>query len=156
MKHSWKWFCTLYGMVSPVNVLSRNPIPKQIRELVSKRRFNNEHQMNSSRHQWQTKLKWCKLLKKNNKRKVYLSPKSISIHILVVVTERCICKRSSFYIHVIQLSHVCSNNLIRINKYNLHMDTLMCVMQISNKYSHKWKNDAHIKTPIPSPKIEER
>lgn len=56
---------------------------------------------------------------------IYLSPKSISIHIFVVVTERCICKWSSFYIHVIEFSHVCPDNLIGIDKYNLQIYTLI-------------------------------
>jgi len=53
-----------------------------------------------------------------------LSPEAIAIHVLVVVTKGCVCERPSFYIHVIQFSHVCSYNLICINKYYLHTNTV--------------------------------
>lgn len=49
-----------------------------------------------------------------------LLPKSITIHILVVITEWSICKRATFQVHVIQFSHVCSHNLISINENHLH------------------------------------
>jgi len=50
-----------------------------------------------------------------------LLPKSIAIHILVVITEWSICKRTTLQVHVIQFSHVCSHNLISINKNHLYI-----------------------------------
>jgi hypothetical protein len=51
-----------------------------------------------------------------------LLPKSKTIHILVVITEWSICKRATLQVHVIQFSHVCSHNLISINKNHLHRE----------------------------------
>jgi hypothetical protein len=48
-----------------------------------------------------------------------LFPESVAIHLLVVITEWSICKGTALQIHVIQLSHVCSHNLISIDKNNL-------------------------------------
>jgi hypothetical protein len=48
-----------------------------------------------------------------------LFPESVAIHLLVVITEWSICKGTTLQIHVIQLSHVCSHDLISIDKNNL-------------------------------------
>ena len=52
-----------------------------------------------------------------------LFPESVAIHLLVVITEWSICKGTALQIHVIQLSHVCSHNLISIDKNNLFEST---------------------------------
>lgn len=79
---------------------------------------------------------------------IYLSPKSIAIHIPVVVAERRICQRPSFYIHVIEFSHVCPDNLIRINENDLRMkeNVKYTFWHISKdeqaKRKKKWKSNA--------------
>lgn len=63
-----------------------------------------------------------------------LFPKSVAIHLLVVITERSIREGPALQIHVIQFSHVCSHNLISINKNNLftkHQKNNIVRIQIS-------------------------
>jgi hypothetical protein len=48
-----------------------------------------------------------------------LFPKSIAIHVFVIITEWSICKWAALHIHIIQFPHVCPHNLISINKNNL-------------------------------------
>lgn len=53
------------------------------------------------------------------RRGTHLSPESVPVHVPVVVAERGVGKRPPFDIHVVELAHISSHNLVRIHKYNL-------------------------------------
>lgn len=48
-----------------------------------------------------------------------LVPESKTIHLFVVVTKWCVCKRLSIDVHIIQLRHISSYYLISVNEYHL-------------------------------------
>lgn len=54
--------------------------------------------------------------------RTHLLPEPEAVHLLVVVAEGRVGQRRPLEIHVVQLRHVRTNDLVRVHEYDLHRD----------------------------------